>query len=107
MRCRAPPHITLKWWRGELLGEGTYGRVYLALNAETGKIMAVKQVELASGMDVAHNARRRVVMRGLRSQIEAYKALDHQNVVSYLGVDETPKGVNMYVASSNPADPNS
>ena len=35
-----------KWVKGELIGKGTYGRVYLALNATTGEMIAVKQVEL-------------------------------------------------------------
>ena len=35
-----------KWVRGELIGKGTYGRVYLALNVTTGEMIAVKQVEI-------------------------------------------------------------
>lgn len=30
---------TFKWVRGELIGRGTYGRVYLALNATTGEMI--------------------------------------------------------------------
>ena len=37
---------TFKWIRGELIGRGTYGKVYLALNATTGEMIAVKQVEI-------------------------------------------------------------
>ncbi|KAJ8080038.1 mitogen-activated protein kinase kinase kinase [Marasmius tenuissimus] len=37
---------TFKWVRGELIGKGTYGRVYLATNATTGEAMAIKQVNL-------------------------------------------------------------
>ncbi len=34
------------WKRGELLGSGAYGQVYLALHLITGQLMAVKQVPL-------------------------------------------------------------
>ena len=37
-----------KWVKGDLIGKGTYGRVYLALNATTGEMIAVKQVEMPS-----------------------------------------------------------
>ena len=32
------------WTRGELIGAGAFGRVYMGLNNETGQLMAVKQV---------------------------------------------------------------
>ena len=33
-----------KWKKGELLGEGAYGKVYAALNEENGELMAVKEI---------------------------------------------------------------
>ena len=44
----------MRWIKGDLIGKGTYGRVYLALNATTGEMIAVKQVEVnpkAHGQD--------------------------------------------------------
>ena len=32
------------WIKGELIGAGAFGRVYMGLNNETGQLMAVKQV---------------------------------------------------------------
>ena len=36
----------MAWTRGELLGEGAYGRVYAGLNQKTGELMAVKVLDL-------------------------------------------------------------
>lgn len=33
------------WSRGELIGSGAFGRVYLGLNNDSGELMAVKQVD--------------------------------------------------------------
>lgn len=35
----------IKWKRGELLGEGAFAKVYLALNEDTGEPMAVKELK--------------------------------------------------------------
>ncbi len=36
----------LKWKRGEQIGSGNYGRVYVCLNEETGSLMAVKELKV-------------------------------------------------------------
>jgi len=38
------PPVKLNWIQGELLGAGSTGQVYLGLNVDTGRLMAVKQV---------------------------------------------------------------
>jgi mitogen-activated protein kinase kinase kinase len=35
--------------KGALIGRGSFGSVYLGLNAGTGELMAVKQVEIPAG----------------------------------------------------------
>ncbi|CAG8795909.1 5545_t:CDS:10, partial [Cetraspora pellucida] len=39
----------IRWMKGDLIGKGSFGSVYLGLNAATGELMAVKQVELPTG----------------------------------------------------------
>ncbi|KAG6879977.1 hypothetical protein C0992_008570 [Termitomyces sp. T32_za158] len=38
-----------KWIKGALIGAGSFGKVYLGMDASTGLLMAVKQVELPTG----------------------------------------------------------
>ena len=40
--------LHIKYIRGKLIGQGSYGSVYLALHTVTAELMAVKQVELPS-----------------------------------------------------------
>lgn len=38
----------VNWSRGEMIGAGAFGRVYLALNNDSGELMAVKQARFLS-----------------------------------------------------------
>ncbi|QDZ25357.1 mitogen-activated protein kinase [Chloropicon primus] len=70
----------MEWKKGELLGEGAYGRVYAGLNHETGQIMAVKQI--AVDMD---NDKHTDNLKALEREIEFYKTLKHEHIVEYYG----------------------
>jgi mitogen-activated protein kinase kinase kinase ANP1 len=81
--------------RGELIGKGTYGRVYLALNATTGEMIAVKQVEIPQTASDREDHRQVSVVEALKSESETLKDLDHPNIVQYLGFEETPRFLSM------------
>jgi len=89
-----------KWVQGGLIGEGTYGKVYTALNAATGEMIAVKQVKIPRTEDDRDDSRRMTAVEALKLESEALKLLDHQNVVRYLGFEETPEYLNMLVLAS-------
>ncbi|KAK1233009.1 hypothetical protein PQX77_003811 [Marasmius sp. AFHP31] len=84
---------TFQWARGELLGEGSYGRVYLALNATTGEIIAVKQVEVPRG----ESKKVREVAKALRLEKDTLKHLDHPHIVRYLGFEETHRCLSIFM----------
>jgi len=86
---------TFKWVRGELIGKGTYGGVYLALNTATGKMIAVKQIELPQTASDKSDARQYTIVQALKSEIETLRDLDHPNIVQYLGFEETPANLSM------------
>ena len=44
--ARPPLEVPNNWSRGELIGAGAFGRVYLGLNNDNGELVAVKQVPL-------------------------------------------------------------
>lgn len=68
-----------RWRRGELIGRGTFGQVFLGLDEKTGKLFAAKQVPLPDA--TARDA------RSLVTEISLMKDLDHPHIVRYLGAD--------------------
>lgn len=69
------------WIKGELIGRGSFGSVYLALNVTTGEMLAVKQVVLSK---IATNLDG---INALHKEVETMKDLDHENIVQYLGFE--------------------
>jgi len=71
------------------------------LNATTGEMITVKQVEILRVGDGRSDNRRVTVMEALRHESEVLKELNHPNVVQYLGFEETPRHLNMLVLVSD------
>lgn len=88
---------TFKIIRGQLIGKGTYGRVYLGMNATTGEFLAVKQVEVnqkAAGHD---KERIKEMVAALDQEIDTMKDLEHPNIVQYLGFERKEFSVSIYL----------
>ena len=84
-----------KWVRGELIGKGNFGRVYLAMNVTTGEMIAVKQVEIPRTASDKNDTRQMNVVEALKLESDTLKDLDHPNIVQYLGFEETPTFLSM------------
>ncbi|KAG2150089.1 MAP kinase [Suillus cothurnatus] len=91
------PRPIFKWVRGELIGKGTYGRVYLALNATTGEMIAVKQVEIPITASDRKDNRQMSFVQALKMESETLKDLDHPHIVQYLGFEETPTFLSIFL----------
>ena len=72
------------WQKGELLGVGAFGRVYMGLDTDTGQMLAVKQVTLGG-----HASSRQFVeqMRSLETEISLLRPLNHPNIVRCYGCE--------------------
>lgn len=86
-----------KWVKGDLIGKGTYGRVYLALNATAGEMIAVKQVELPRTAADRDSSRQQSIVAALKSEINTLRELDHPNVVTCLGFEETADTLSIFL----------
>jgi len=76
--------VQYKWRRGHMLGAGSYGRVYLGMNLNTGELIAVKQLEY---MDSVEADREKV--ESLESEIAIMRTLRHPNICGYLGTERS------------------
>lgn len=77
--CKQP----IKWIQGALIGAGSFGSVYLGMNAKSGLLMAVKRVELPSG-NTQNDQKKKRMLDALEGEIELLKTLQHENIVQYL-----------------------
>ncbi|KAF8250178.1 hypothetical protein K440DRAFT_174813 [Wilcoxina mikolae CBS 423.85] len=86
---------TFKWFKGELIGKGTYGRVYLGINVTNGEFLAVKQVEVSkTSGDTEHQ---KEMIAALNQEIETMQHLDHPNIVQYLGCERKEYGMSIFL----------
>jgi serine/threonine protein kinase len=91
------------WIKGELIGKGTFGRVYLALNTTTGEMIAVKEVGLPKTANDKNDSHQLRVVEDLTAARDMLINLDHPNI-EYLGFEQSVVNLNMCVATkgSNP-----
>lgn len=88
---------TFKWVKGQLIGKGTFGRVYLGMNLTTGELLAVKQVEVnpkAAGQD---KEKMRELVKALDIEIDTMQHLDHPNIVTYLGCERKEFSISIFL----------
>jgi len=71
----------------QILGQGAYAVVKLALDKHSGKQVAVKTYEKSKLQDPAR-------MRNVRREISLLKGLEHTNIIKLHSSIETPKQVN-------------
>lgn len=77
----------MQWVRGELIGRGSFGRVYHALNVAAGEWIAVKEVDAPKTKSDMQNTKMREAVDSLYREISLLKDFDHENIVQYLGYD--------------------
>ena len=87
----------VKWMKGALIGEGSFGKVYLALHAITGELMAVKRVEMPSDSGTQLDHKKRGMVDALKREIGLLRELQHPNIVQYLGSSSDQQYLNIFL----------
>lgn len=88
---------TFRWFKGQLIGKGTYGRVYLGMNATTGEFLAVKEVEVNPKAAQGDKTRMREMVAALDQEIDTMQHLDHVNIVQYLGCERKETSISIFL----------
>ncbi|XP_024518433.1 mitogen-activated protein kinase kinase kinase 2 [Selaginella moellendorffii] len=84
---------SFRWTRGELLGEGAYGKVFAGLNQTTGELMAVKQLKI----EPTDGQSRAVYLASLEREIDLYKQLRHRHIVGYIAMEQDEANNLLYI----------
>lgn len=88
---------TFRWFKGQLIGKGTYGRVYLGMNATTGEFLAVKEVEVNPSAAKGDKNKMRELVAALDQEIDTMQHLDHVNIVQYLGCERKETSISIFL----------
>jgi mitogen-activated protein kinase kinase kinase len=88
---------TFKWARGQLIGKGTFGRVYLGVNLTNGELLAVKQVEVNPKIANGEKDKIREMVRSLDIEIDTMQHLDNPNIVNYLGCERMEYSISIFL----------
>ena len=104
-----PEERTIRWQRGELVGSGGFGRVYVGLDLDTGGMLAVKQIAIAPRISRVVDINRATgredaladendraadeSVRRIEQEVALMRRLKHPNIVSYLGTERTREDV--------------
>ena len=74
-------NVTMRWQQGNFVGGGTFGSVYAAINLDTGRLMAVKEIRLQDPQVIP------TIVQQVGNEMRVLQALDHPNIVSYFGIE--------------------
>ncbi|XP_020216589.1 mitogen-activated protein kinase kinase kinase YODA isoform X2 [Cajanus cajan] len=81
-----------RWKKGQLLGRGTFGHVYLGFNRESGEMCAMKEVTLFQD-----DAKSRESAQQLGQEIALLSGLRHPNIVQYYGSETVDDKLYVYL----------
>ncbi|KAF2212318.1 hypothetical protein CERZMDRAFT_41382 [Cercospora zeae-maydis SCOH1-5] len=87
----------LKYLKGAMIGQGSFGTVFLALHAVTAELMAVKQVEMPSKVGSTTDTKKNNMIEALKHEITLLKDLKHENIVRYLGSNSDETHLNIFL----------
>ncbi|KAL5611993.1 hypothetical protein BROUX41_000444 [Berkeleyomyces rouxiae] len=88
---------TFRWFKGQLIGKGSFGRVYIGMNATTGEFLAVKEVDVNPKAAAGDKNKIREMVAGFDSEIDTMQHLDHVNIVQYLGCERKETSISIFL----------
>lgn len=83
----------VEWVKTKLLGQGSFGSVYQAIDSQLGTPITVKQIPI-SGLDATSREER---IENLRTEIELLSNLTHPNIVKFYGSSLDENFINIFL----------
>ncbi|XP_060581220.1 mitogen-activated protein kinase kinase kinase 4-like isoform X3 [Ruditapes philippinarum] len=72
--------VNFHWQKGNKIGEGQFGKVYSAVNMDTGELMAMKEMKFPTA-DMQYH------FKEIIDEIKIFEGINHPNLVRYYGVE--------------------
>lgn len=72
--------VSFRWQKKSFVGAGSFGQVFLAVNLDTGGLMAVKEIRF-------HDSQSIKIVPSIRDEMSILEMLNHPNIVQYYGVE--------------------
>eukprot|EP01102_Stenamoeba_stenopodia_P004252 TRINITY_DN14582_c0_g1_i1.p1 TRINITY_DN14582_c0_g1~~TRINITY_DN14582_c0_g1_i1.p1 ORF type:complete len:593 (+),score=98.55 TRINITY_DN14582_c0_g1_i1:315-2093(+) len=99
---RESKHI--EWKKGGVIGQGSFGKVYLGLNQVTGELLAVKQIVLEQQFPFSGDSSsdpsafvRSKELEALQQEMSILRRLRHENIVRYYGTSREGCKLNIFL----------
>ncbi|KAH8507330.1 hypothetical protein H0E87_009740 [Populus deltoides] len=89
----SPSSPPIRYRKGELIGCGAFGHVYMGMNFDSGELLAIKQVSIAANGATREKAQAHI--RELEEEVRLLQNLSHPNIVRYLGVVQEEETINI------------
>ena len=74
-------NISIRWQQGRFLGAGAFGSVYMAMNLDTGGVMAAKEIRFKDSSSLNS------LYKQVRDELAVMELLHHPNIVEYYGIE--------------------
>ncbi len=85
----------LAWQMGELIGAGSFGRVFSGIDLVTGNRIAVKEIAMKRGKRYQDQAMM------IAREVKLLSTLDHPNIVKYLGTEYRQNNIRIFLELAN------
>jgi mitogen-activated protein kinase kinase kinase len=74
-------NISIRWQQGRFIGAGAFGSVYVAVNLDSGSLMAVKEIKFQELSGLPN------LIKQIKDELSVMEMLHHPNVVEYYGIE--------------------
>ncbi|GBE78410.1 kinase [Sparassis latifolia] len=74
-------NVSIRWQQGRFIGAGSFGSVYVAVNLDTGSLMAVKEIRFQEIAGLSN------LYSQIKDELSVMEMLHHPNVVEYYGIE--------------------
>ncbi|KAL4243115.1 Protein kinase domain-containing protein [Abortiporus biennis] len=74
-------NVSIRWQQSRFIGAGSFGSVYLAVNLDSGSLMAVKEIKFQEVAGLSN------LYSQIKDELSVMEMLHHPNVVEYYGIE--------------------